>query len=288
MREDIVNFSRPYNKPPFYMEMAGISYCDKNYTCYRSKSNVTVLEYIVKGSGYLSVNGKEYTASEGDVYLLRQGSRHNYRSDAEDPWIKIFFNIQGSLAERILDEYHWEEPVIKNVYKEQEFREMFAFVSDSSHTQTEIFNYMAVAFFKMVIELDECQKKNKIYDIGDEQQISEEMMQLVEYISNNPDRVVSNDELAALIYRSKDYCIKKFTETFGRTPHQYQIMKKMYIAKSMLRNSKLSIADIATSVGYNDPNNFSTAFKKYCGISPYKYRKKGMEEYISEEQNERI
>ena len=122
MKEDIVHFYVPQIKVPFYMEMAGISYCDGTYRMKRQDSAETVLEYIVEGRGYLNVDGENYAATKGDVYILRKKTTHTYWSDAKSPWVKIFFDIRGSLAEKdmslnyhkaqvrshIMEEVHWK------------------------------------------------------------------------------------------------------------------------------------------------------------------------------------
>ena len=154
MREDVIFFSKPLHELPFYLDLVGISYCDGNYKMSRADSRTTVLEYIVSGTGTLTVNEKNYTPKRGDVYLLRQGTRHHYHSSAEDPWVKIFFNIQGSLAETILDEYQWGETVlIKNANMEQEFRAMLERTSDPTRTRAEIYDRMTVDFLETVIKL---------------------------------------------------------------------------------------------------------------------------------------
>lgn len=90
MKEDIVHFYIPQTKIPFYLEMAGVSYCDGTYKMTRQDSRETVLEYIVEGTGHINVDGENYTASAGDVYILRKKTNHVYWSDAKKSWVKIF------------------------------------------------------------------------------------------------------------------------------------------------------------------------------------------------------
>ena len=286
MKEDLYFFGKPVKEPPFWLDLAGISYCDKNYKITRLDSTETVLEYIVEGVGFLNVEGKDYVAEEGDVYLIRQGTNHFYYSDAKNPWVKIFFNIKGTLAERILDEYEWDDLVlIKNARMETEFREMLAKVSDSSRTQAEIFDGMAVDFLRTVIHLIRFHAQNSAESDGRNPLETEEMNRLYEYINAHLDRVVSNEELADLIFRSKDYCIKKFTAAFGTTPHQYQIIQKIAVARSMLRDGNKSVSYIASSLGYGDSYYFSSLFKQHTGVSPYRYRKDAMEIIAKSERN---
>lgn len=275
MKEDIVHFYAPHTKTPFYLEMAGISYCDGTYKITRQDSRETVIEYVIDGYGYINVDGENYTASAGDVYILRKGTTHTYCSDTQKPWVKIFFNIRGSLAEKILEEYQLGKTgtvVLRGTGLEPDFRELLAKLSDDAVSQAERFDYAALGFLKIVIKLSNLDKAQK--DIcGEQLNAEDEMNRLLEYIAKNPKRIVGNQELANVIFRSKDYLIKQFHRSFGITPYEYQLQQKFFSASNMLKNTKFSVKEIASTIGYNDQHYFSYMFKKRCGMSPTQYRK---------------
>lgn len=285
MKEEIVHFYAPQTKLPFYLEMAGISYCDGTYRMKRQDSAETVIEYVVEGRGYLNINGENYAATAGDVYILRKHTTHTYWSDAKSPWVKIFFNIRGSLAEKILDEYQLGgsgRVVMEADGLEQDFRCMLESLKDSTIGQTKRFDAAALKFLEIVIKLTNMQKaagtrKDNLMSV------EKEMNTLVEYITMNPRRIVSNQELADVIFRSKDYVIKRFFANFGVTPYDYQIQQKMFSARNMLANMNLSVKEIADALGYDDQHYFSYMFKKRCGMSPTQYRKKIRSEYSEKE-----
>ena len=288
MREEIVHFYAPQTKLPFYLEMAGISYCDGTYRMKRQDSAETVVEYIVEGRGYLNVNGENYAATTGDVYILRKNTTHTYWSDAKSPWVKIFFNIRGSLAEKILDEYQLGEPgrvVLEADGLERDFRDMLEDLQDSTVGQTERFDRAVLKFLEIIIKLTNMQRaagtrKDNLMSV------EKEMNTLIEYITMNPRRIVSNQELADVIFRSKDYVIKRFFANFGVTPYDYQIQQKMFSARNMLANMNLSVKEIASALGYDDQHYFSYMFKKRCGMSPTQYRKKIRSEYSEKNPND--
>lgn len=285
MREELVHFYAPQTKLPFYLEMAGISYCDATYRIKRQDSTETVIEYIVEGRGYLNVDGENYAATAGDVYILRKKTNHTYWSDARYPWVKIFFNIRGSLAELILGEYQLGkrgEVVLEAPELEQDFRDMLADLSDSTLGQTERFDRAAVKFLDIVIKLANIRRAHGAHK-DNLMSVEKEMNTLVEYITMNPRRIVGNQELADVIFRSKDYVIKRFFANFGATPYDYQIQQKMFSARNMLANTNLSVKEIAASLGYEDQHYFSFMFKKRCGMSPTQYRKKVRAEYAARE-----
>jgi len=285
VREDFVHFYNPHTKLPFYLEMAGISYCDGTYRMERKDSAETVIEYVIEGRGYLNVDGQNYAAMAGDVYILRKKTTHTYWSDAKSPWVKIFFNIRGSLAEKILDEYQLgtkDKVVLSGEGLEQDFRDMLERLSDNTVGQTERFDDAAVDFLKIIIKLSNLDKMhgNRKDDL---MSVETEMNTLIKYITMNPKRIVSNQELADVIFHSKDYVIKRFFANFGVTPYEYQIQQKIFRAKNLLGNTKMSVKEIADSLGYDDQHYFSYMFKKRCGMSPTQYRKKINTEYPSHE-----
>lgn len=288
MREEIVHFYAPQTKLPFYLEMAGISYCDGSYRMKRQDSTETVIEYIVEGRGYLNVNGENYAATAGDVYILRKKTTHTYWSDARYPWVKIFFNIRGSLAEKLLDEYQLGgsgRVVLGADGLEQDFRDMLESLKDNTVAQTERFDRATVDFLRILIKLTNMQRAAGVHK-DDPMSVEKEMNTLIEYINMNPRRIVSNQELADVIFRSKDYIIKRFFANFGATPYDYQIQQKIFSAKNMLANMNLSVKEIAAALGYEDQHYFSYMFKKRCGMSPTQYRKKIRSEYDRNENDD--
>lgn len=288
MREELVHFYAPQTKLPFYLEMAGISYCDGTYRIKRQDSNETVIEYVIEGRGYLNVNGDNYAATAGDVYILRKKTTHTYWADAKVPWVKIFFNIRGSLAEKLLDEYQLggkDKVVLEAHGMEQDFRDMLEGLTDNTVPQTERFDRATVKFLEILIKLTNRQRVAGIRK-GNVVSVENEMNTLIEYITMNPRRIVSNQELADVIFHSKDYVIKRFFANFGVTPYDYQIQQKMFSARNMLANMNLSVKEIANSLGYDDQHYFSYMFKKRCGMSPTQYRKKIRSEYGGQNEKE--
>ncbi len=107
----------------------------------------------------------------------------------------------------------------------------------------------------------------------DEPESCEEASVMKKYIDSNPGQIVTADELAKLIFRSPDYCLKLFGREFGTTPYAYQLGRKLNMAKTLLSDTNMSIGEIASTLGYSDAHYFSNLFLKKCGIRPLAYRK---------------
>ena len=63
-----------------------------------------------------------------------------------------------------------------------------------------------------------------------------------------------------------------FKEFTSLSPKQYILKAKTEISKEFLKNTDLTVLQIANNVGFQSQNYFSRIFKKYTGCSPTKYR----------------
>lgn len=66
---------------------------------------------------------------------------------------------------------------------------------------------------------------------------------------------------------------RRFKSATDQTPMQYLQQVRIDNAKEMLKNTNLSIAEVAFNVGYSDPGYFSISFKKLISLSPAEYRR---------------
>lgn len=264
MKEDLHFFSSVSEAAPFVPELAGVSYCDDGYHVSRVCSSFCVIEYIAEGTGTLIVNGKEYTASEGEVYILAPGSRHTYYSDGENPWTKLFMNISGTMVAPMLEAYGLTEQVVFPCRSaELLFRELIetAFSELPQQTVTE---RCALKFHEILLHI----AANAVPAPN----VSKEAERLKSYLDSQMHRTVSTKELAAQIFRSEDFVIKLFKQSYGVTPHAYATRFKLRTAQKLLTETRVPIQEIAAALGYHDPQYFSNLFRKEVGLSPRAFR----------------
>ncbi len=264
MTEDIKYFMAPEGDEPFWLEMAGISYCDGSYMIQRKNAGVYVFEYILSGTGTVRVGGKEYTASEGDCYILRKGTDHKYWCGDRNPWTKVFFNVGGELVERLLDVYGLTGRVVLHGCKVKELFMEFYKLTRQNMPVEEITRACGLKLHEIL--------QTAYADTRDVPELSPEAAALKRFLDERVEQKVTIEEMAASIYRSKDYAIKLFKQEFGQTPYTYFIRKKMDVAKSFLKSTTMSVKQIAFQLGYDDQHYFSNIFKKETGMSPRQYR----------------
>lgn len=83
---------------------------------------------------------------------------------------------------------------------------------------------------------------------------------------------LSVDAIAAHCGISSSHIQSIFKAATGDSVMKWRDQTRMQQASNLLRGSDLSIAEVAESVGYADPNHFSRRFKTFTGQSPTRYR----------------
>jgi AraC-like DNA-binding protein len=79
-------------------------------------------------------------------------------------------------------------------------------------------------------------------------------------------------ELARAARLSPAHFSREFRRTFGETPYQYLLTRRLERAAELLRNTDRSVADICFAVGLASVGSFTTSFGRVFGVSPTAYR----------------
>jgi YesN/AraC family two-component response regulator len=106
--------------------------------------------------------------------------------------------------------------------------------------------------------------------------LSEESRRLVRlamgYMHQNFAEVVSRVDIAKHVGITEDHLTLCFRKELGTTPMTYLQRYRINQAKKLLKESQLTITDIATQVGFADSGYFSRIFRRENGISPEMFR----------------
>lgn len=93
-----------------------------------------------------------------------------------------------------------------------------------------------------------------------------------QYINDNLGRDVSLSEIACAVAMSPYHFARVFKQTTGIAPHQYLIGCRIECAKSLLRETDLSITEIAHRIGCTNQSHFSMLFHRATAMTPSMFR----------------
>ena len=107
-------------------------------------------------------------------------------------------------------------------------------------------------------------EKNKASRVGE----------IVAYIGYNAHEPITTASIAAAFHMDEHYLCRLFKSQMGVPPGKYINIYRIEKAQALLRNTELSVTDIALAVGFDDASYFARIFKKQTGLTPREYKKK--------------
>lgn len=95
---------------------------------------------------------------------------------------------------------------------------------------------------------------------------------MTEYMVKHIDRHFTLEELAAKFEIPLTSMKKCFKGIYGMPVHTYMREYRIHVAADLLRETGLTIAEIAEQVGYSNQSKFTEVFKRIRNVSPVEYR----------------
>ena len=99
------------------------------------------------------------------------------------------------------------------------------------------------------------------------------LRQLTDWMAEHLAEEFSLERLAAQAGLSRFHFQRLFKAATGVTPSRYQIDLRINEARRLLRETKMSVVDVALEVGYSNPSHFARLFRREAGLSPSDYRR---------------
>lgn len=249
------NFGRSVTKP-----------CHKYGPAVRS---FYLIHYILDGKGEFCVNNNSYPLEKGQGFLIEPDYQTLYTADAENPWTYIWVGFSGKKAKEILNSVGicQEFPIFtcgKDQHPEKYILDMLAHNSASSddlYRQTA----MLYLFFSCLAKTNKdaicINSKDNIY-----------VAHTIRYIQNHYSEPIRIDEIAQYVGLNRSYLSTLFKKHTGLSPLKYLQNFRVTRAAHLLSMTQLSIASIAFSCGYQEPESFHKIFRQFTGLSPSQYR----------------
>lgn len=109
-------------------------------------------------------------------------------------------------------------------------------------------------------------------DLNKDQKNLQAIQKAAEYIRKNYRNKITIEDIAQVVYLSPCYVSRIFKQGLGCTLMEYLTQVRVEEAKTMLKNPKYNVMQVAEESGFEDPAYFTRVFKKLEGITPSRYK----------------
>lgn len=92
------------------------------------------------------------------------------------------------------------------------------------------------------------------------------------YVEEHLAETVRVEQLATAVHMSPFHFARMFKQATGQSPHAYLTLRRVERAKQLLRDSRLALIEVASSVGFQTQGHFTEVFHRYAGLTPRHFR----------------
>lgn len=227
--------------------------------------------YCVKGKGWCEIGGNRHDISPGELLVLPPGTPHTYGADESRPWTIPWVHIKGESIPMLLAElgvtqlqpvvYLGDNPELMALFEE------LLDVMEHGYTASRLLYASHILTHLLGLMIWDHQR-NWRGNLNADQKV----VQSIAYMKQHLEQPATAASFAALASLSESHYRSLFKRQTGYAPMDYFIRLRMHKACQLLDTTDLSVKEIATAVGYDDPLYFSRVFKGVIELPPTQYR----------------
>ena len=247
----------------------GLQSCSPNHSWGPGIRDHYLIHFVISGKGNYVCGGKTFHLKAGDLFLIKPSQVVYYVADPSEPWEYYWVGFNGTYAQKIVSHLPFKDN--NPVYTPQEFEEFKEFLyqiySNSGNTikhSTSMTGYLYLFLSRLVEE-----NNNNVHPQAATQ--SNYVIDAIKYIQFNYSSDISVDDIAGAVGISRSHLYRVFISNLNQSPIDYLTEYRINEACNLIKNTTLSISEIAVSVGFFDQFYFSRVFKKIKKVPPSKY-----------------
>ena len=234
-----------------------------------------LLYVVLGGSVKLTCGRQTWTVRKNEMILLRRAQSVSYEKQGSEEtglFESQLFAINDELLKDFLTSQQFQIPAMKEEYGTQVSPmserlvaycwSLSPYFNDPSQVNSGL---LRLKVMELLYNVMDCSKNIFRQMLQLRQPVKTDIHRVVEENYTSP---ISLDELAYLSGRSLSSFKREFQDIYGEPPARWIREKRLSKAHEMLRSSSLSVADVAYSLGFENPTHFSRIFKQQYGYAP--------------------
>ncbi len=224
----------------------------------------TEIHFMLKGSAQIRCGSKILSFKENDCIIINSNELHEGFHGPDYDCFKF------KLHPVILDNKYF---VFKNFVHDDTTTELMYKIIQLHENRDAVSKFSVKSYLYQFIShlclnhLDE----NQHTEINKEK--LEKMNTVASFLHTNYASEITTEALVEMSHYNYSHFCHTFKEVFGISANKYLLNIRLTKATSLLTTTDMNITEIASVIGFTDPNYFARIFKKEKGFSPSDFRK---------------
>ncbi len=238
----------------------------------KSGSAQTIVIVCTEGAGWCDLDGKPYDIRAGEVLVIPARMPHRYYADARRPWSIWWLHVTGDdVADLLTATGITPTTPTMSLSDPVAVTQLIELICDAlavDETAASLIAAAGAAWHLLALLAGQGRHEGRGSPIA-----------LVQaHLRLHLAAPVSVPELAAMAGFSPSHFSARFRAVTGFSVVEYVKRLRMARARQLLITTELSVSEVASDVGYDDPFYFSRQFSAVTGLSPRLYRQRSLEE----------
>lgn len=268
MSEPVNNYNETTSTKPIVLYHCGHEQCKPSHFYGPAIRPHFLFHYILHGQGIYYVDGKTYTLKGGNGFLIFPGVSTIYAADAHDPWEYCWIGFDGYDIRSILQKCGLSSSNLiffdqSNGLLWNALLKVILLYNGRNENEFTLLSQLYLIFSHMYNNTSPSSKM--FYELHIEKALH--------YIHNNYTYDIKISDISDFLSIDRTYLYKLFMKYVKTSPQQYLIQYRIDISKKLLKETNLSVTEIAYSCGFRDASSFNKHFKKLVNKTPLSYKK---------------
>jgi AraC-like DNA-binding protein len=248
----------------------GSEHCTPDYAIHRPSFPFHSIEFVARGKGMLSLNGKSHSLRPGCLFSYGPGVRHDIATDPSDPMTKYFVNFSGKAARRLLGRCHLLPGSTLRVLSVVEIQAIFDELIRNGIKGTRYSAEICARLLEcLMLKIAESSSPTG----GEESLAYMTYQHCRQHIQEHFPHLKTLQQIAQECHVDGAYLCRLFQRYDHQSPYQYLLRLRMNQAAEALLRPGAMVKQVAEETGFSDPFHFSRVFKGIFGVSPVDFRK---------------
>ena len=236
------------------------------------------ITYVVSGKATVTSGDTCFDMTAGQIHFIKKGEYHKIVADENHnfhyycigfqlnhnyPDIEVFVNA-------VMDKNHFVVEDAGNI------KTLFGLLLNEFFIRDNESNLMIHFYFcQMLITLYRILsgKARDVLNKTNTSSSNQAVYRTLKYIDRNFIKIASVKEIAKELSYSEYYLSHIFKEKMDMTMKDYLMQKKIMMAAELLKESNMSISEIAEQLQFSSLHSFGLAFKRYMQVSASEFRR---------------